>query len=65
MCWTWKYKNNFLNLEKQQKNFDKILNEAKALSEQLMIEKERVEREAHEKATRLLNLARELDERNN
>ncbi len=41
------------------------MNEENALREQLMIEKERVEREAREKETRLLNLARELDERNN
>ncbi|CAH1377228.1 myosin heavy chain, non-muscle isoform X2 [Tenebrio molitor] len=51
-------------LEKKQKNFDKVLAEEKQVSEQLMSEKDAAEREAREKETRVLSLSRELDESN-
>ncbi|XP_044253339.1 myosin heavy chain, non-muscle isoform X1 [Tribolium madens] len=51
-------------LEKKQKNFDKVLAEEKQVSEQLMAEKDAAEREAREKETRVLSLSRELDESN-
>jgi len=51
-------------MEKLQKNFDKKLSEEKVLREQAIAEKDQVEREAREKETRLLNLLRELEERN-
>lgn len=51
-------------LEKKQKNFDKILAEEKAVSEQLAIEKDSVEKEARDKETLVLSLKRELDDSN-
>ena len=59
-----KYKNSCLSLGKQQKNFDKKISEEKVLREQLLAEKDQVEREAREKETRLLNLLRDIEERN-
>lgn len=49
-------------LEKKQKNFDKVLAEEKAVSEQMAAERDAAEREAREKETRVLSLSRELDE---
>jgi hypothetical protein len=54
-----------LQLEKQQKNFDKRFSEEKLLREQLLAEKEQVECETREKETRLLNLLRNIEEKNN
>ncbi|KAK9707856.1 Myosin head (motor domain) [Popillia japonica] len=53
-----------IELEKKQKNFDKILGEEKAISERLASERDTAEREAREKETRVLSLSRELDESN-
>jgi len=51
-------------LEKQQKGFDKKLTEERMGREQVLAEKEQVEREAREKETRLLNLLREFESQN-
>jgi myosin heavy chain 9/10/11/14 len=51
-----------LELEKKQKNFDKVLAEEKAISEQNAQERDSAEREAREKETKVLSLTRELDE---
>lgn len=51
-----------LELEKKQKNFDKVLAEEKAVSEQFAQERDAAEREAREKETKVLSLTRELDE---
>uniref|UniRef100_W4VRK7 Putative myosin class i heavy chain n=1 Tax=Corethrella appendiculata TaxID=1370023 RepID=W4VRK7_9DIPT len=51
-----------LELEKKQKNFDKVLAEEKAVSEQHAQERDTAEREAREKETKVLSLTRELDE---
>nr|XP_029707736.1 myosin heavy chain, non-muscle-like [Aedes albopictus] len=51
-----------LDLEKKQKNFDKVLAEEKAVSEQHAQERDAAEREAREKETKVLSLTRELDE---
>ncbi|XP_065073344.1 myosin heavy chain, non-muscle isoform X1 [Ochlerotatus camptorhynchus] len=51
-----------LDLEKRQKNFDKVLAEEKAVSEQHAQERDAAEREAREKETKVLSLTRELDE---
>lgn len=51
-----------LELEKKQKNFDKVLAEEKAVSEQNAQERDAAERDAREKETKVLSLTRELDE---
>ncbi|KAJ8970545.1 hypothetical protein NQ317_005815 [Molorchus minor] len=51
-------------LEKKQKNFDKVLAEEKTISEQLAAEKDIVEKEARDKETLVLSLKRELDDSN-
>ncbi|CRL04792.1 CLUMA_CG017848, isoform A [Clunio marinus] len=51
-----------LDLEKKQKNFDKVLAEEKAVSEQFAQERDGAERDAREKETKVLSLTRELDE---
>lgn len=51
-----------LDLEKKQKNFDKVLAEEKAVSEQFAQERDSAERDAREKETKVLSLTRELDE---
>ncbi|KAG4076752.1 hypothetical protein HA402_002039 [Bradysia odoriphaga] len=51
-----------LELEKKQKNFDKVLAEEKAISEQNSQDRDTAEREAREKETKVLSLTRELDE---
>ncbi|XP_055688811.1 myosin heavy chain, non-muscle isoform X2 [Lutzomyia longipalpis] len=51
-----------LELEKKQKNFDKVLAEEKAISEKYTQELDTAEREAREKETKVLSLTRELDE---
>ncbi|KAM6913340.1 myosin-14-like [Lycodopsis pacificus] len=50
------------NLEKKQKKFDQMLAEERAVSCKLAEERDRAEAEAREKETRLLALARELEE---
>lgn len=51
-----------LELEKKQRNFDKVLAEEKAISEQHAAERDTAEREAREKETRVLSLTRELED---
>uniref|UniRef100_A0A1L8E5N4 Putative myosin class i heavy chain n=1 Tax=Nyssomyia neivai TaxID=330878 RepID=A0A1L8E5N4_9DIPT len=51
-----------IELEKKQKNFDKVLAEEKAISEKYTQELDIAEREAREKETKVLSLTRELDE---
>ncbi|GAB0099171.1 Myosin heavy chain, non-muscle [Sergentomyia squamirostris] len=51
-----------LELEKKQKNFDKVLAEEKALSEKYSQDLDGAEREAREKETKVLSLTRELDD---
>lgn len=51
-----------LELEKKQKNFDKVLAEEKIVSEQFAQERDAAERDAREKETKVLSLTRELDE---
>ncbi|XP_031631624.1 myosin heavy chain, non-muscle isoform X2 [Contarinia nasturtii] len=51
-----------LDLEKKQKNFDKVLAEEKAISEAHAQERDAAEREAREKESKVLCLTRELDE---
>lgn len=51
-----------LELEKKQKNFDKVLAEEKVISEQHAAERDAAEREAREKETKVLSLTRQLDE---
>ncbi|XP_043216625.1 myosin heavy chain, non-muscle-like isoform X2 [Amphibalanus amphitrite] len=51
-----------VELEKKQRNFDKAMNEEKALCEQISLERDNAEREAREKETKVLSLTRELDE---
>ncbi|XP_033215073.1 myosin heavy chain, non-muscle isoform X1 [Belonocnema kinseyi] len=53
-----------IELEKKQKNFDKVLLEEKAVSEQYAEQRDAAEREAREKETRVLSLTRELDDLN-
>jgi len=52
-----------IELEKKQRNFDKILAEEKMISERFSQEKDTAEREAREKETKLLSLNRELEEK--
>lgn len=53
-----------IELEKKQKNFDKVLMEEKAISMQYAELRDAAEREAREKETKVLSLTRELDEMN-
>jgi myosin protein heavy chain len=53
-----------IELEKKQKNFDKVLMEEKAISMQYAELRDTAEREAREKETKVLSLTRELDELN-
>ena len=47
-----------IELEKKQRNFDKMLNEEKGNYERCLQEKENAEREAREKETKILSLNR-------
>lgn len=47
-----------VDLEKRQRNFDKLLNEEKLVYDRCLQEKETAEREAREKETRILSLNR-------
>lgn len=47
-----------VELEKKQRNFDKLLNEEKSNFERCLQEKENAEREAREKETKILSLNR-------
>ncbi|XP_047737475.1 myosin heavy chain, non-muscle isoform X3 [Hyalella azteca] len=51
-----------VELEKKQRNFDKLLNEEKANYERCLQEKEMAEREAREKETKILSLNRSVEE---
>merc|ERR1712107_629573 len=54
------HRNKVLELEKKQRNFDKILTEEKLNGERISAERDNAERDAREKETKLLNLNREL-----
>ncbi|XP_040569834.1 myosin heavy chain, non-muscle isoform X3 [Lepeophtheirus salmonis] len=51
-----------LELEKKQRNFDKILTEEKNTTDRIATERDNAERDAREKETKLLNLNRELED---
>merc|ERR1712015_373681 len=51
-----------LDLEKKQRNFDKILAEEKLNADRIAGERDTAEREARDKETKLLNLNRELED---
>merc|ERR1712071_195224 len=51
-----------IDLEKKQRNFDKVLAEEKAVSERYANERDLAEREAREKETKVLSLNRELED---
>ncbi|KAM7387492.1 hypothetical protein PAMA_009893 [Pampus argenteus] len=53
------------NLEKKQKKFDQMLSEERAVSSKFAEERDRAEAEAREKETRMLALARALEENQN
>jgi len=53
-----------LDLEKKQRNFDKILAEEKLAAERIAAERDAAEREARDKETRLLNLNRDFEDLN-
>ncbi|XP_041978089.1 myosin heavy chain, non-muscle isoform X2 [Aricia agestis] len=50
-----------LELEKKQKNFDKVVAEERAVAERYAAERDTAEREARDKETRVLSLTRDLD----
>merc|ERR1719232_1551432 len=56
------HRSKVLELEKKQRNFDKILAEEKMNSERIAGERDTAEREARDKETKLLNLNRELED---
>jgi len=56
------HRNKVLELEKKQRNFDKILAEEKLNGERISAERDNAERDAREKETKLLNLNRELED---
>ncbi|KAK2721860.1 hypothetical protein QYM36_003988, partial [Artemia franciscana] len=51
-----------IELEKTQRNFDKILAEEKAISERFASERDAAERDARKKETKVLSLSRDLEE---
>jgi myosin protein heavy chain len=51
-----------MELEKKQRNFDKILSEEKAISARISEERDNAEREAREKETKLLSMTRALED---
>ena len=51
-----------IELEKKQRNFDKLIGEEKNNFERCLVEKENAEREAREKETKILSLNRTVDE---
>ncbi|CAB3385979.1 Hypothetical predicted protein [Cloeon dipterum] len=53
-----------VELEKKQRNFDKVLAEEKTVADQIAQERDNAEREAREKETKVLSLTRELEEMN-
>jgi len=55
-------RNKVVDLEKKQRNFDKILAEEKLNAERISAERDNAERDAREKETKLLNLNRELED---
>ena len=56
------HRNKVVDLEKRQRNFDKILAEEKLNAERISAERDNAERDAREKETKLLNLNRELED---
>lgn len=51
-----------MELEKKQKNFDKVVSEERAVAERYAAERDAAERDARDKETRVLSLTRDLDE---
>merc|ERR1740137_166654 len=56
------HRSKVLELEKKQRNFDKILAEEKMNGERISTERDNAERDAREKETKLLNLNRGMEE---
>merc|ERR1719264_445934 len=56
------HRSKVLELEKRQRNFDKVLAEEKMNSERIAQERDNAERDAREKETKLLNLNREFED---
>ena len=56
------HRSKVLELEKKQRNFDKILSEEKMNADRIAGERDAAEREARDKETRLLNMNRELED---
>merc|ERR1719223_1865814 len=56
------HRSKVLELEKKQRNFDKILAEEKMNGERISTERDNAERDAREKETKLLNLNRGMDD---
>merc|ERR1719458_2502963 len=56
------HRSKVLDLEKKQRNFDKILAEEKMNADRIAGERDNAEREARDKETRLLNMNRELED---
>merc|ERR1711879_506794 len=56
------HRSKVLDLEKKQRNFDKILAEEKLNGERIAGERDTAEREARDKETKLLNLNRDLED---
>merc|ERR1719507_2858615 len=56
------HRSKVLELEKKQRNFDKILAEEKMNGERISTERDNAERDAREKETKLLNLNRVMED---
>merc|ERR1712029_1337624 len=56
------HRSKVLELEKKQRNFDKILAEEKLNAERISTERDNAERDAREKETKLLNLNRSIED---
>merc|ERR1719208_143408 len=56
------HRSKVMELEKKQRNFDKILAEEKLNSERISTERDNAERDAREKETKLLNLNRAIED---
>merc|ERR1719410_2307394 len=56
------HRSKVLELEKKQRNFDKLLAEEKMNGERISTERDNAERDAREKETKLLNLHRSIEE---
>merc|ERR1712227_949213 len=56
------HRSKVMDLEKKQRNFDKILAEEKLNAERISTERDNAERDAREKETKLLNLNRSIED---